>query len=321
MKNMSPDKSTAICILGMHRSGTSSITRAINLLGVYLGEDVKLGSPGPDNLKGFWEHLEIRDVQTRLLARLNRKWDTVVPLPDGWLQSEAVRPFKDELSSLVAANFSTHPLWGWKEPQSCLLVPLWRDILKPMQTNLSCVFVVRNPADVAGSLIARNSLPFNVALGIWFHYNIVALKDAAGLPIVFLSYEQLLAAWEPELRRCATVLGLKWPDDEARLRKTMNAFIDPTLQHNQSPRNRLQELPAPVQELYQTLCIACGRTGPRHDDLDETVSRLSEEFRAYASFFETRPQVPRPGGLNRTWSRWQRSIRKRLPKSAAPSLL
>jgi len=34
---MSERKSRAICILGMHRSGTSAITRAVNLLGAYLG--------------------------------------------------------------------------------------------------------------------------------------------------------------------------------------------------------------------------------------------------------------------------------------------
>ena len=44
----------ALLVLGMHRSGTSALTRVLNLLGVALGDD--LMPPGPDNPLGFWEH-------------------------------------------------------------------------------------------------------------------------------------------------------------------------------------------------------------------------------------------------------------------------
>ena len=41
-----------LLVLGMHRSGTSMFTRALNLLGMELGQP--LMAPQPDNPKGFW---------------------------------------------------------------------------------------------------------------------------------------------------------------------------------------------------------------------------------------------------------------------------
>jgi hypothetical protein len=42
-----------ILVAGMHRSGTSALTRAINLAGVPLPNDLKGASP--NNQDGFWE--------------------------------------------------------------------------------------------------------------------------------------------------------------------------------------------------------------------------------------------------------------------------
>jgi len=137
---------------------------------------------------------------------------------------------------------------------------------------------------VAGSVMRRDGVPFNKALGIWFHHNIIALQDAAGLPTVFLSYERLVENWEPELRRCAAALELPWPKDEAKFRDAMNAFIQPGLRHNRAGADKLQTLPAPVRELYQLLLEASSL--PVYDHrFEEKINRLSQEFHDYAGFF------------------------------------
>ena len=295
----------------MHRSGTSTVTRAINLLGVQLGEPAKMMPPTPDNAEGYWEHLEFYDLQVRLLAKLGRSWDIAEPWPAGWLEAEAIQPFKAELAQLIAANFANQPLWGWKEPRTCLLLPLWREVLEKSGTKLSCLFVVRNPVDVAGSLFRRDGVPFHKALGIWFHYNIVALRDAAGLPTVFLSYERLLAAWEPELRRCAAALKLDWPKDELQHRVAMADFIKPGLRHHESAPEQVLELPQPVQELYHALMEASQQPGstPSHG-FAETVNRLARDFHGYASFFPRDTTVQNYGPITRHWLRLQKSLGK-----------
>jgi hypothetical protein len=266
----------------MHRSGTSAVARAINLLGVYMGEDSKMMPPSRDNSEGYWEHLEIHDLQVRLMSRMDQNWDIAAPLPAKWHHLEAIRHFKDELARLVADNFDGHNLWAWKEPRSCLLLPLWREVLADAKTELSCVFVVRSPVDVANSLVRRDGIPFNRAWGIWFHYNIVALKEAAGLPIVFLSYDRLLADWESEMSRCAAALGLDMLEING-YREAMNSFLSESLRNHRSSPDQLQLLPSPVRKLYRVLMEACAQPSLYDQDHEETINRLSEDFHAYAS--------------------------------------
>ena len=72
---MAPAK--AVLILGMHRSGTSAVTRVLNLLGVELGSH--LMQPGKDNPSGFWEHQDVVAIHERLLEGLDMAWDDPRP--------------------------------------------------------------------------------------------------------------------------------------------------------------------------------------------------------------------------------------------------
>ena len=63
-----------IVVLGMHRSGTSLTTRALQVLGVDLGEHLIPPIDG-DNDKGFWEDIDINDFDNALLERVGASWD------------------------------------------------------------------------------------------------------------------------------------------------------------------------------------------------------------------------------------------------------
>ena len=67
--------SRAVLVLGMHRSGTSALARAVQMLGVYLGNNFL--SPRPDNPTGYWEDKHICDLNERLLAAFGLKWEDV----------------------------------------------------------------------------------------------------------------------------------------------------------------------------------------------------------------------------------------------------
>lgn len=270
----------------MHRSGTSAVARAINLLGVYMGEDSKMMPPGADNPGGFWEHLEIHDLQLRLMSTLQQDWDIVEPLPARWQSSEAIRGFKEELTQLVSDNFNGRALWGWKEPRSCLLLPLWREVLAEMETDLSCLFVVRSPVEVANSLMRRDAIPFDRAVGIWFHYNLMALKESVGLPTVFVSYDHLLSNWESEMHRCAEALQLDVPDTN-EYREEMSSFLNKSWRHHSSSADQLEKLPEPVRKLYEVLLEASSQPSIYDNQHEETIHQLGEDFRAYAQLFST----------------------------------
>ena len=65
------ERKIAVCVLGMHRSGTSTIARSLNLLGVYIGEEKDFIQPNPYNPEGFWEIRDLYRLHDRLLATLN----------------------------------------------------------------------------------------------------------------------------------------------------------------------------------------------------------------------------------------------------------
>ena len=64
---------TCIAILGMHRSGTSALTRALNLCGVVLPGQMMDNTEG--NASGHWEPLEVVAIHDEMLATQHLAWD------------------------------------------------------------------------------------------------------------------------------------------------------------------------------------------------------------------------------------------------------
>src|SRR5204862_3614262 len=95
----------AILVLGMHRSGTSAVTRVLNLLGADLGR--RLMPPMPDNNEtGFWENLDAVDIDERLLTGIGRSWHDVRDMPASWLQSAAAAEAGVAIKGLIQAEFA-----------------------------------------------------------------------------------------------------------------------------------------------------------------------------------------------------------------------
>ena len=55
-----------IVVLGMHRSGTSAITRGLQVMGVGLGD--RMMPAMPDNVKGFWEDVDLNALNMEMLS-------------------------------------------------------------------------------------------------------------------------------------------------------------------------------------------------------------------------------------------------------------
>src|SRR5271163_4686483 len=75
----------ALLVLGMHRSGTSALTRVFSLLGANLPKSVI----GPDlnNQAGYWESVELNIIHDELLASAGSQWDDWRAFNPDWLQS------------------------------------------------------------------------------------------------------------------------------------------------------------------------------------------------------------------------------------------
>jgi hypothetical protein len=296
-------ESKAVFIIGMHRSGTSAVTRSINLLGAYLGEDTAFVTPLSDNPVGYWERSDIVNFNGRLLDIVKKTWDTAVPMPNKWHESEKVKPFRNELVGLIRDNFTDHHLWAWKDPRLSLVLPIWKDALDELGINVSTVFVIRNPLDVAKSLKNRDGFSYDKSFGIWFNYTTTAFQNLSNLTYTFIHYDRLIHDWESELRRCSSALGIPWPNDDSQLKKKMNEFIRPNLRHSFSGMNELKSAnaPRPVIKLYELLLKTTESPQPSKE-INFVIGRLSSEFYSYARFFQF--------DMDQLWKREQELVGK-----------
>jgi len=287
---ISAEHSTAICILGMHRSGTSTVTRAINLLGAYLGEDADLMPPLPENPEGFWERMDIWSLQDRILSVMERDWTTTTPLPENWHTADKMQPYKDELVELVIGTFGGKSLWAWKDPRTCLLLPLWKDVLAELGFEQKVVFVIRNPLDVARSLEKRNGFPLHIGLSMWFNYTLAALKGVEGLETVFVSYDCFLANWKTELKKCSEALGIDWPADDTELKEKMASFMRHDLRHSVSGLEELKaaKVSEPISCLYRRLIGIQSGTERVNDDTGYMPEKMYQELLQYAKMLDSK---------------------------------
>jgi hypothetical protein len=223
-------RSSALIILGMHRSGTSALAGVLSLCGIDPGPSLMPGVAGV-NPKGFWEHQEVVAVHERLLETLNSSWDDERPLPAGWWRQPEVAPYQDELLALLRRDFSASPLWLLKDPRLCRLLPLWLVILRELDVTPHFVICMRHPGEVAMSLERRDGIPAERASLLWLEHLIDSERGTRSLPRAVVTYEQLLADWCSTLRHIASHLSIPLALDGAVAGK-VSAFLEPALRHH-----------------------------------------------------------------------------------------
>jgi GT2 family glycosyltransferase/glycosyltransferase involved in cell wall biosynthesis len=223
-------KAQIICILGMHRSGTSLVSRILNILGVYLGPEAHIMQPGPDNPKGYWEHYMLTALNDEILARLGGSWHEVPVFPAGWEVSSELADLRQRARAILQEDFATADLWGWKDPRTCLTLPFWQRLLPPMRY----VICLRNPVDVSRSLERRDNFPFEKGVQLWLAHVTSALRHTTGQPRLFVFYEDLMEDWPTEIKRLANFLGKPELAEEEAIRSAIQEFIEEELQHHRT---------------------------------------------------------------------------------------
>lgn len=216
--------SRCLLILGMHRSGTSAITRCLNLLGMDVGS--QLLTPDQGNAKGYWEHVEAVRINEALLAAFDMLWWHLDPLPKGWLQSEAAKIARVEIESFVRRDFSGVPLWGLKDPRMCRLAPLWIDVLSSMGITTNAVFVTRPPLEVARSMARGHGLSEPNCVLSWMQHLAEAELSTREMPRSMIRYEQLLSDPLAAVDRVSTDLSLVWPIAPGERLHALASFVD-----------------------------------------------------------------------------------------------
>lgn len=204
-----------VIVIGMHRSGTSLLTRMLERLGLFIG------NRRDENDEAFF----FQKLNDWLLQQCGATWRHPEPIrslvrdPD--LRELAVDYLEHVLASPRVVNYlgfstwvrSGNPFqlttpWGWKDPRNTFTLPLWLDLFPDARV----VHICRHGIDVARSLQVRDLKIANAArphagarwrhklrkrLGLyWLHPK----RGGFGPTVLYESLDDGLALWEAYLR-------------------------------------------------------------------------------------------------------------------------
>ena len=239
-----------LVVLGMHRSGTSVITRLINMMGVYVGVEGDLWGANEENQKGFWERKDFQLLNEELLNRNDATWDKVARFDLAQVSDDHREWYREEFSKILIKLEQFRP-WILKDPRQCLLFPFLKDIF---ETPI-IIIVYRHPVEVAQSLEKRNGSPIHYGLALWERYTIDALQASEDMPRIFVSYNDLLEnPYKVVSQLCKELEMLGVRDISCPNKKEVLAHVNEELHNNtHEPDAELDYLTIRQSKLYAYL--------------------------------------------------------------------
>lgn len=217
----------AFVVLGMHRSGTSSVAGLLALLGA--APPKTLMGPKPDNPKGFWESEVLMAFDDEILARAGSSWDDPNPLDPRIFAGEAGAELRRRAAEKLNEEFAGAETIVIKDPRICRFYPFWRHVLEREGYQPFAVIPVRDPAEVAASLHGRNGMPIDKGLALWRRHVEDAEIATRGQPRHILLWRDLLTDWRSALARLEASLGLPLDVDDPARRSAIESFLSPDL--------------------------------------------------------------------------------------------
>ncbi len=187
-------------VLGMHRSGTSAIARALQVFGAHLGDT--LIPPGFDNPRGFWEDRDILRINEKLLSELGSAYDRP-NAPDIDLSSPTMRTIKTEALQILQRKLVSYDLFAIKDPRLARLLPFWKAVFSEGAYAVTYIIALRNPLSVIKSLEVRNGFDPRKSAILWYEHMLAAVYHTIGANRVIVDYDLLIENPERELVRVA----------------------------------------------------------------------------------------------------------------------
>lgn len=248
----------AFVVVGMHRSGTSAMTRTLSLLGASLPKEVMLAHE--DNPSGFWEPQAVADLNDEILQALDSEWDDVFAFRPKEYLSNFDQYYIGRAVDLLQQEFNGSELIVLKDPRISVLTTFWDRALREAGFSTHYVIMVRNPLEVAESLRVRDAFPREKSLLLWSSYMIAVDRDTREHARTFVSYEQLMGEWRSVRDRIQIDTGIPFPRNTAAAALEIDRFLDRRLRHHLVASGDLQsraDVTDEVKALFRIFSDAC----------------------------------------------------------------
>lgn len=277
-------KRQAVLILGMHRSGTSALTRVINLLGFNLPRNLIPASQ--HNVKGFWETQALADFHDWILESAGSYWHDWSKFNPDWYASPLFARACEELKTILLAEFGSSDFIVIKDPRICRLLPLWLSVLSDLQIEPAAIIPIRNPLEIASSLRQRDAFVDKKTLLLWLRHVLDAEQGSRDLPRAFCSYEGLLIDWHKTITKIASQIKWVWPRLSIETEIEINDFLSETVRHHVVSNNELAtrtDLPIWIPKTYTALDSLI--KDPSDIAIQKQLDEIREDFDRGCSLF------------------------------------
>jgi hypothetical protein len=268
---------TAVLVLGMHRSGTSSMAGALIRLGGTA--PLNLMPPTEDNPKGYWESTLLMTLNDEILAAGGSHWQDWRQFDPTRIDAAAAFALKERARSAVAGEFGDARLAVIKDPRMCRLMPFWSLVFREADWSVRPVLQLRSPLEVALSLNRRDGIPLGLGCHIWLRHVLDAEAGTRDMCRAVVDWNDFLSSPRRTLERVGEQLDVVWPRWSDGVLAEIDEFVSADLRRERASGSDLQVHPAVndlVREAYATVRELV--ENPTSEKVRRTLADIRERF-------------------------------------------
>jgi hypothetical protein len=277
-------RKTAVMVLGMHRSGTSSLAGAMIRLGG--AAPLTLLPPADDNPTGFWESKVLMTLNDEILTAGGSYWQDWRQFEPRRVDAAAAFALKGRARSALAAEFGDASLAVIKDPRMCRLMPFWSPVFREANWSVRPVLQLRSPLEVALSLNRRDGIPLGLGCLIWLRHVLDADAGTRGMRRAVVDWNDFLSGPRRTLERVGEQLGVIWPRSSEGVFAEIAEFVSADLRRQRATDSDLRVHPA-VNDLVREVYAAVQELvdDPTSEKVGRTLGSLGERLEGAARIF------------------------------------
>lgn len=274
-----------VLVLGMHRSGTSALTRVLNLLGCALPE--ALVGPSEGNELGHWESASAVVLNDEILASAGSDWNDWGPINADWRASGVRGQMVERAAEVVREHKALGPLFALKDPRLCRLADLWLDAADSAGVDMRVVLMVRHPGEVSASLESRDLMAPGYGQLLWLRHTLDAEHLSRGRKRVVCRFDRLLTDWQDTVNRIRQGLDLALPRNSPAAHAEVDRFLARDMRHHDAREDTGLGLLGTSDWLRRTFEIMrdwseTGEDATDYAELDRIRTELDNAYPAFS---------------------------------------
>jgi len=177
-----------VIVMGMHRSGTSLVTKIVNELGIRVENTMN---------KHFWYDF----MEDTLIYQI----DQSLTGNNDFVEHRGRNKPKEELILQLKQKYKDN--FAFKTLLGCLNLDFWNKQFP----DAKIIFCIRHPAEVAANLEEHNKIKFEDGLRKWLVFNLAFLTDVKK-DYLLIDFEDMQTDFDNTVRKIADFLNLKYKD-------------------------------------------------------------------------------------------------------------